>query len=213
MWFSCVDRVWFRGLAAASVLSFACGGPTTPTQVPPPLPVTPDPPKITCPVSQTAQSPDGASTPVTFAAPIVVNGQVPVTTTCTFRPPDSFSVGQKTVVDRRAAAYRTAAPLRGDGAPARPKLLSTRFSRSATQHHGGRGRAGGTPGRPARAMMSAAVPPVGAAARAQRHSRAPAAATARRSPQRRSRRPVDKRGRSPGEVASDPATLMTVHGR
>jgi lysophospholipase L1-like esterase len=89
----------FRGLAVAGVmLSSACGGPTTPTQVPPPVPVTPDPPKITCPVSQTAQSPDGASTPVSFAAPIVVNGQVPVTTSCTPSAGSPFSVGQKTVV-------------------------------------------------------------------------------------------------------------------
>ena len=75
----------------------ACGGPTTPTTVPKPVPVTPDPPKITCPASQTAQSIDGGPTLVTFTPPGVVNGEVPVTTTCTPATGTAFSIGQKTV--------------------------------------------------------------------------------------------------------------------
>jgi lysophospholipase L1-like esterase len=64
--------------------------------VTPPLP-TPDPPKITCPVSLTAPSADDGLTPVTFSAPTVVNGQAPVSTTCTPAAGSGFSVGQKTV--------------------------------------------------------------------------------------------------------------------
>src|SRR5262245_34883085 len=75
----------------------ACGGPTNPTIVSPPPPVIPDPPKITCPASQTAQSIDGGPTLVTFTLPVVANGQTPVTTTCTPASGTGFSIGQKTV--------------------------------------------------------------------------------------------------------------------
>src|SRR4249920_1169466 len=75
----------------------ACGGPTTPTSVPKPVPVIPDPPKITCPASQTAQSVDGGPTLVTFSPPGVLNGETPVTTTCTPATGTAFSIGQKTV--------------------------------------------------------------------------------------------------------------------
>jgi len=60
--------------------------------------VTPDPPKITCPASETRQSVDGAATPVTFTAPTVVNGQAPVTTLCNPSAGSMFAIGQKTVV-------------------------------------------------------------------------------------------------------------------
>ena len=87
-----------RVCAAASALTLAaCSNTTTPTVVPPPVPVTPDPPKITCPASQSAQSPDGGATPVTFTAPTVVNGQLPVATICTPAAGSMFTVGQKTV--------------------------------------------------------------------------------------------------------------------
>jgi lysophospholipase L1-like esterase len=79
------------------MVSTACGGTTTPTQVPTPVPITPDPPKISCPAAQTAQSVDGGATPVTFSAPIVSNGQAPVSTTCTPVAGSPFSIGQKTV--------------------------------------------------------------------------------------------------------------------
>ena len=74
----------------------ACASSTTPTQVPTPAPVA-EPPRIACPASQTAQSLDGGLTPVTFSAPIVLNGQAPVTTICTPAAGSTFSVGQKTV--------------------------------------------------------------------------------------------------------------------
>jgi lysophospholipase L1-like esterase len=75
----------------------ACGGTTTPTQVPTPAPFSPDPPRITCPASQAAQSIDGGPTPVAFSAPIVANGQAPVSTTCTPSAGSTFAIGQKTV--------------------------------------------------------------------------------------------------------------------
>ena len=64
--------------------------------MPTPAPVA-EPPRIACPASQTAQSLDGGLTPVTFSAPIVLNGQAPVTTICTPAAGSTFSVGQKTV--------------------------------------------------------------------------------------------------------------------
>ena len=84
-------------LVVNAIVLVACGGPTTPTQVPRPVPPTADPPKITCPAAQTAQSLDGGSTTVTFAAPTVSNGQAPVTTNCTPSAGSAFTVGQRTV--------------------------------------------------------------------------------------------------------------------
>ena len=88
---------FFVYLVVNATLLAACAGPTTPTQVPPPVPAPADPPRITCPGAQTAQSLDGGSTAVTFSPPIVVNGQAPVITTCTPSAGSPFSVGQKTV--------------------------------------------------------------------------------------------------------------------
>ncbi len=81
----------------SAIVLAACGGPTTPTQVPHSVPPPFDPPKITCPAAQTAQSLDGSATTVTFTAPTVVNGQPPMTTTCTPSAGSAFSVGQNTV--------------------------------------------------------------------------------------------------------------------
>lgn len=84
--------------AVASAIGLsACTGATTPTPVPAPVPVPADPPKITCPASQTAQSLGGGSATVTFVPPAVTNGQPPVTTTCTPSAGSAFSVGQRTV--------------------------------------------------------------------------------------------------------------------
>ena len=75
----------------------ACAGPVTPTPVPTPVTPTPDPPKITCPVAQTIQSVDGTGAAVAFSAPTVVNGKLPLTTTCTPVAGSVFTIGQKTV--------------------------------------------------------------------------------------------------------------------
>lgn len=80
-----------------AIVLAACGGPTTPTPVPTPIPPTADAPKITCPAAQTAQSLDGGVTTVTYTAPTVLNGQLPVTTLCTPAAGSAFSVGQRTV--------------------------------------------------------------------------------------------------------------------
>jgi lysophospholipase L1-like esterase len=94
-----VRRFWVfsAGLAVNAIVLAACGNPTTPTQVPHSVPPPADPPKITCPAAQTAQSLDGSATTVTFTAPTVVNGQPPMTTTCTPSAGSAFSVGQRTV--------------------------------------------------------------------------------------------------------------------
>ena len=84
--------------AVAAIVLDACGGTTAPTRVPVPVPITPDPPKITCPASQSAQSVDGTGgATVSFNTPTVVSGQAPMTTTCTPAAGSSFAVGQKTV--------------------------------------------------------------------------------------------------------------------
>ena len=75
----------------------ACGGATAPTSVPTPVPPTPDAPTITCPGAQTAQSVDGASAPITFTEPVVANGKLPVSATCTPAAGSPFAIGQKTV--------------------------------------------------------------------------------------------------------------------
>src|SRR3954467_10147637 len=75
----------------------SCASPSTPTQVPIPVPVTTDPPRITCPAAQTAQSLDGAATPVPFTAPSVLDGQSPVTTNCSPAAGSPFTIGQATV--------------------------------------------------------------------------------------------------------------------
>jgi lysophospholipase L1-like esterase len=91
----------FGGLAVGVVVQAlvlaGCGSPTKPTQVITPVPPTPDPPKITCPASQTAQSADGAATVVTFPAPTVLNGQPPETTVCSPASGATFAIGQRTV--------------------------------------------------------------------------------------------------------------------
>ena len=73
-----------------------CASPTGPSQSTPPVTPTAEPPKISCPAAQTAQSLDGGSAIVTFT-PTVVNGQPPMTTTCTPAAGSAFTVGQRTV--------------------------------------------------------------------------------------------------------------------
>lgn len=85
------------GLLLNALVLAGCASPAKPTPVPMPVPVTPDPPRISCPASQTAQSIEGGATPVTFAPPLVANGQAPVATTCTPASGSTFSVGQRTV--------------------------------------------------------------------------------------------------------------------
>ena len=84
-------------LAAATlalVLAGCGGSPSTPS--PPPAPVA-EPPKITCPASQTVQATSDGATAVQYASPSVVNGTAPVVTACTPPSGSSFIVGQTSV--------------------------------------------------------------------------------------------------------------------
>jgi len=80
------------GLAGAVLLALAAAAcddsPTRPT---------PGTLTISCPASQTVQSPDGNPVAVAFAAPIVTGGTSPVTTTCTRQSGSSFAVGTTSV--------------------------------------------------------------------------------------------------------------------
>lgn len=95
----CRSAIFRACLASGALTLAACGGTTSPTQVTSPVPVAivADPPKITCPAPQSAQSPDGSAAAVTYTAPTVANGQSPVTTTCTPSAGSSFTVGQRIV--------------------------------------------------------------------------------------------------------------------
>lgn len=84
-------RIPGHGLLAVglSALAVACGGsPTTPT--PPPI----APPVISCPASQSVQSPNGDPVSVNFPQPTVTGGQAPLSQrTCTAQSGDMFDVG------------------------------------------------------------------------------------------------------------------------
>jgi lysophospholipase L1-like esterase len=120
--------VFSAGLAVNAIVLAACAGPATPTQVPHSVPPAADPPKITCPAAQTAQSLDGGATNVTFTAPTAVNGQPPMTTTCTPPAGSAFSVGQTTVTCTVTdALQRTATCLFPVTVLNPPKLATTSF--------------------------------------------------------------------------------------
>jgi lysophospholipase L1-like esterase len=79
-----------------SLLAAGCSSSTGPT--PPPPPPTEDPPKITCPASQTIQLTSGTSIAVTYATPTIANGKPPVTLACVPPSGSVFNVGSTTVV-------------------------------------------------------------------------------------------------------------------
>jgi lysophospholipase L1-like esterase len=104
----------------------ACASSTGPT--PPP---TEDPPKISCPASQTIQLTSGTTITVPFANPTVLNGKPPVTTSCTRQSGSVFDIGTTTV-----SCTATDALQRADvcsfaitvlAVPPTPKLAVTRF--------------------------------------------------------------------------------------
>ena len=181
----------------------ACGGPTTPTTVPTPVPVTPDPPKITCPASQTAQSVDGGPTLVTFSSPSVVNGQAPVTTTCTPAAGTSFSIGQKTVSCEATDALKrtdTCAFLVTVLAP--PKLSTTSFMSfgdSITAGEDGQNSVASD-----RSIMSARIHPMVLFPFDQRY---PQELQQELADRYKTQSPTVSNQGNPGEAASDPATL------
>ncbi|MEO6222719.1 MAG: GDSL-type esterase/lipase family protein, partial [Vicinamibacterales bacterium] len=69
----------------------ACSSPTTPP--PPP----PDAPTLTCPASASLLSLDGTAVPYSFTVPTAVNGQAPVTVSCSRLGGSTFSPGSTLV--------------------------------------------------------------------------------------------------------------------
>jgi lysophospholipase L1-like esterase len=190
-------------LVASAVAAAACTGTTTPTQVAPPVTVVPDPPKITCPAAQTAQSADGLQATVTFSAPVVANGQAPVTMTCTPPTGSVFSVGQKTVTCSAIDALQRTATCSFTVTVAPPPKLSMTsflaFGDSITAGEDGQNSIASS----AR-LMSARIHPSVLFPFAHRYptelQQQLAARYTTQSPT------VDNQGQ-PGEAASDPATL------
>ena len=181
----------------------ACGGPTPPTQVPVPVPVIPDPPKITCPAAQSAQSFDGGATPVSFTAPTVINGQLPVTTACTPSAGSSFTIGQRTVTCTATDALQrtdTCSFLVTVSNP--PKLATTSFLAFGDSVTAGEDGQNSTA--PSASLMSARFHPSVLFPFSQRYpqelQQLLAARYKTQSPT------VDNQGQ-PGEAASDPGTL------
>ena len=80
-------------VAAAALITTACGNSTGPT----PLPPTEDPPKIVCPAPLTIQLVSGSSIAVTYPGPTTVNGKPPVATACAPVSGSLFNVGATSV--------------------------------------------------------------------------------------------------------------------
>jgi lysophospholipase L1-like esterase len=168
-----------------------------------PPPPTPDPPRITCPASLTAQSFDGAQALVTYSAPTVVNGQAPVITTCIPAPGSAFTVGQKTV-----ACAATDSLQRTDSCSflvtvlTPPKLSTTSFlafGDSITAGEDGQNSVA-----PSASLMSARVHPMVLFPFGQRYPQELQQLLVDRY---KTQSPaVDNQG-SPGEAAADPNTL------
>ena len=191
------------GLVVNAIVLAACQGATTPTPVPTPIPLPADPPKITCPASQTAQSVDGGTTPVTFTAPTVLNGQPPTTATCTPSAGSLFSVGQQTVtctvidaLQRSDACSFLVTVLNP------PKLATTSFlafGDSITAGEDGQNSVSSSA-----SIMSSRFHPFVLFPQAQRYPQELQQSLAGRY---KTQSPtVDNQG-NPGEAASDPATL------
>jgi lysophospholipase L1-like esterase len=186
----------------------ACGGTTTPTQVPSPVPVTPDPPKIICPVAQTAQSVDGGALPVTFSAPIVANGQAPVSTTCTPAAGSPFTIGQKTVTCAATDALQRTDSCSFTVTVTSPSKLSTTsflaFGDSITSGEDGQNSVASS-----LAIMSSRFHPSVLVPFAQRY---PSLLQQSLADRYRTQSPTVSSQGAPGEAASDPATLARFKG-
>jgi lysophospholipase L1-like esterase len=110
-----------------ALLAGACANSTGPT----PPPQTEDPPKISCPASQTIQLTSGVTIAVTFASPTFVNGKPPVTTSCAPQSGSIFNVGTTTVsctaTDALQRANVCSFAITVLAVPPPPKLAVTRF--------------------------------------------------------------------------------------
>jgi lysophospholipase L1-like esterase len=83
----------FAVAITCALLAGACASSTSPT----PPPVIEDPPKISCPASQTIQLTSGTSTAVTFPSPTFVKGKPPVSTSCSIQSGAVLGIGTTTV--------------------------------------------------------------------------------------------------------------------
>jgi len=100
----------------------ACSSPTAPP--PPP----PDAPSLTCPASVSLVSPDGARVPYLFALPTPVNGQPPVTVSCSGAQAAGYPAGS-TIITCTAtdALSRQASCNFSVTVTITPKISKTRF--------------------------------------------------------------------------------------
>jgi lysophospholipase L1-like esterase len=83
------------------LLTAGCSSTTGPTPIPPS-----DPPSISCPAGQTAQSVDGNPVAVTYADPTFTGGQSPFTLACTPVSGATYPVGATTVTCTLTDAQR-----------------------------------------------------------------------------------------------------------
>ena len=195
------------GYLVVNVIALAaCGGPTTPTTVTPPV-VTADPPRITCPASQTAQSPDGGAMTVTFA-PTVANGQLPVSTICTPLSGSAFSIGQRTVTCTVTDALQRAASCSFLVTVLNPPVLASTaflaFGDSITYGEDGQNSIA-----PSRSLMSARVHPSVQFPLAQQY---PQELQQSLDARYTAQMPLVANQGKPGESAGDPATLIRFMG-
>jgi lysophospholipase L1-like esterase len=151
----------------------------------------------------TAQSSDGGSTAVAFAAPAVAAGQAPVTTSCTPPAGSPFSIGQRTVTCAATdALQRTDSCSFVVTVLSPPKLSTTSFlafGDSITAGEDGQNSVA-----PSSSLMSARFHPMVLFPIAQRYPQELQQLLVDRY---KTQSPtVDNQG-SPGEMASDPATL------
>ena len=183
----------------------ACASPSNPTAVPVPVPVpaTPDPPRITCPTAQTAQSLDGGATAVPFTAPSVINGKSPVTTSCSPAAGSPFTIGQATVTCTATDALQRSDSCSFIVTVLTPPRLSTTsflaFGDSITAGEDGQNSTA-----PSQSMMSSRFHPSVLFPFGLRYPTELQALLASR--YRTQSATVDNQG-SPGEAASDPATV------
>jgi lysophospholipase L1-like esterase len=156
-----------------------------------------------CPASQTAQSIDGAPTVVTFALPVVANGEAPVTTTCTPAAGTAFSIGQKTVTCTATdALQRTDTCAFAVTVLSPPKLSTTSFMSfgdSITAGEDGQNSVASD-----RSIMSARLHPFVLFPLNQRY---PQELQQELADRYKTQSPTVSNQGNPGEAASDPATL------
>jgi lysophospholipase L1-like esterase len=112
------------GVALALVVAGCGSDPVAPTPPPPP-----NPPTIACPVSQTAQSPDGAPVAVQYLPPTVAAGAPPVAVACSPASGSQFNVGESNVTCTATDAYQRASTCTFTVAVQAPppRLLATSF--------------------------------------------------------------------------------------